>query len=329
MLDEYTDEFGTNLESQIPEFNGQTPGYPAPDYQPKPYAPPAQPPPPPQPVYQQPVPPIQVQPAPVYVQTPPPVPPQPTPQPPPISQNQFFYPPQQPVYQQPVQPTPPLPSAPAARINSVFDEESRELNDIMKAEQNAGCLKNLLFIVICAVVVLGSFWLSYLVGAQFLLPNKQNPSFSVTKGLNKLKRLKNNLMSSQDIVKDEKAFTSYAKPPAPQNIVPPEVQYTPVAPPKPVAPPSPKPAPKPAAKPPQTAAAPSGTMYRVVVGSFDTKQEAQDVAENIRADGFPVYMYTADGKYRLQIGAFKSKALATSLMTKATEYGYNAFISIK
>ncbi|MDR1452752.1 MAG: SPOR domain-containing protein [Candidatus Margulisbacteria bacterium] len=70
-------------------------------------------------------------------------------------------------------------------------------------------------------------------------------------------------------------------------------------------------------------------MYRVVVGNFDTKQEAQDVAENIRADGFPVYMYTADGKHRLQIGAFKSKALATSLMTKATEYGYNAFISIK
>jgi cell division septation protein DedD len=198
----------------------------------------------------------------------------------------------------------------------------------MKAEQNAGCLKNLLFVVICAVVVLGSFWLSYIVGAQFLLPGKQNPSFSVTKGLNKLKRLKNNLMSSQDLVKDEKAFTSYTKPPAPQTIVPPEVQYTPVAPPKPIETPSPKPAPKPAARPPQTAAATS-TMYRVVVGSFDTKQEAQDVAENIRADGFPVYMYTADGKYRLQIGAFKSKALATSLMTKATEYGYNAFISIK
>jgi cell division protein FtsN len=171
--------------------------------------------------------------------------------------------------------------------------------------------------------------LSYLVGAQFLLPNKQNPSFSVTKGLNKLKRFKNNLMSSQDIVKDEKAFTSYTKPPVPQTIVPPEVQYTPVAPPKPPETPRPQPAAKPAAKPPQTAAAPSGTMYRVVVGSFDTKQEAQDVAENIRADGFPVYMYTADGKYRLQIGAFKSKALATSLMTKATEYGYNAFISIK
>jgi cell division septation protein DedD len=325
VLDEYTDEFGTNLESQIPEFNGQTP-YPAPGYQPKPQVAPVQPPPAqqPQPVYQQP---IQPQPAPIYVQTPPPVQPQPPPPTPPINQNQFFYPPQQPAYQQPGQPVPPLPSTPAARINSVFDEESRELNDIMKAEQNAGCLKNLLFVVICAVVVLGSFWLSYLVGAQFLLPNK-NPSFSVTKGVNKLKQLKNTLMNSQDIVKDEKAFTSYAKPPVPQTIVPPEVQYTPAAPPKPIETPPPKPTTKPAAKPQQPAAT-IGTMYRVVVGSFDTKQEAQDVAENIRADGFPVYMYTADGKYRLQIGAFKSKALATSLMTKATEYGYNAFISIK
>jgi hypothetical protein len=323
VLDEYTDEFGTNLESQIPEFNGQTSGYPAPEQQAKPYAPP-QPPPAqqqPPPVYQQP---IQPQPAPVYVQAPPPPPAPPTP---PISQNQFFYPPPQPAYQQPVQPAPPMPGAPAARINSVFDEESRELNDIMKAEQNAGCLKNLLFVVICAVVVLGSFWLSYLVGAQFLLPSRTS-SFSVTKGINKLKRLKNTLMNSQDIVKDEKAFTSYAKPPVPQTIVPPEIQYTPAAPPKPIEAPPPKPAAKPAARPQQPAAT-IGAMYRVVVGSFDTKQEAQDVAENIRADGFPVYMYTADGKYRLQIGAFKSKALATSLMTKATEYGYNAFISIK
>ena len=326
MLDEYTDEFGTNLESQIPEFNGQPLGYTVPEQQARPYAPPQpQPAQQPQPVYQQP---IQPQPAPIYVQTPPTPQPPPAPPAPPISQNQFFYPQQQPVYQQPAQPAPPMPVAPAARINSVFDEESRELNDIMKAEQNAGCLKNLLFVVICAVVVLGSFWLSYLVGAQFLLPNKTS-SFSVTKGINKLKRLKNTLMNSQDIVKDEKAFTSYTKPPAPQTIVPPEIQYTPVAPPRPIETPPSRPAAKPPAKPSQPAAATVGTMYRVVVGSFDTKQEAQDVAENIRADGFPVYMYTADGKHRLQIGAFKSKALATSLMTKATEYGYNAFISIK
>ncbi|GBR77434.1 protein SPOR superfamily [Candidatus Termititenax dinenymphae] len=132
-------------------------------------------------------------------------------------------------------------------------------------------------------------------------------------------------MSSQDIVKDESAFTAYTKPPVQQAVVPPEVQYRPVEPPKPVVQ-TPPPAP-PRAKP--TPVATGGTMYRVIVGNFDTKQEAQDIAANIKADGFPVYMYNADGKYRLQIGSFKSKALATSLMNKAGEYGYNAFISIK
>jgi len=106
-------------------------------------------------------------------------------------------------------------------------------------------------------------------------------------------------------------------------IIPPEVQYT--APP-PFTPP-------PAASTPPTRTPPkpaqTGTMYRVVVGNYQTKQEAADVAVNVRADGFPVYMYQADGKYRLQVGAFKSKARATALLKRASEYGYNAYISIK
>ncbi|GBR76472.1 protein SPOR superfamily [Candidatus Termititenax persephonae] len=323
MLDEYTDDFGTNLESKIPEFNGQ---------------PAAEPPPAevyrrPQPRYQAPapayqpsqgfVPPVQ----PVYVA------PQPTPpQAPQTPQSVFIYqqPPQpaapQPIFQ-PAYPPPAAQSAPPPpRLDPVFNDNSRELNELLKHEQNAGCLKNTLFVIICFLVVIGSFWLSYLVGARFLLPGRNvSSSFSVTRGVNKLKRL----MSSQDIVKNETAFGSYTRPPIQQPVVPPEVRYTPAAPPLQSSPPPPAPKLAPPARPKAVPAAQGGTMYRVVVGNFDTKQEAQDVLENIKADGFPVYMYNADGKYRLQIGAFKSKALATALLNKAAEYGYNAFISIK
>ena len=306
MLDEYTDEFGTDLESKIPEFN--TPA-------PQGFIPPQQ-------VYQQPIPQTQPQFSPPQQPVDPRYQPyQPQPQQP---VYQYVYPPQQPPMQPvyapaPQQPVPPQPM-PAARINSVFAGESQELNELLKAEENSGCLKNLLFVLICLVVVVGSFGLSYMIGAKFILPGQRSavPSFSVTKGLSKMKKL----VSSQDVLKDEKAFAAPA-PAAPKPAVPPEVQYAP--------PPAPKPpAPQPvASKPVVQPAAAAGTMYRVVVGAFDTKQEAADVAANVRADGFPVYQYMADGKYRLQIGAFKSKALATALMKKAGEYGYNAYISIK
>ncbi|MDR1997540.1 MAG: SPOR domain-containing protein [Candidatus Margulisbacteria bacterium] len=311
MLDEYTDEFGTNLESKIPEFNtpasqGFVPsqagvcqpratGAPlenpqAQQYQLNPQYQPSQ-----QQAYQ---PPIYQQ----YVYQPP--------QPPPAP----------PVYQQPYPAPPPAYTPPAQdRINSVFAEESQELNNLLKAEHNTGCLKNLLFILICLLVVAGSFSLSYLVGARVINQKNLVPSFAVTKGVKKIKRL----MDSSDLVKDEKAFTNYSPPPAPPKaILPPEVQYTP----PPAAPP-----PKPAVQTARPAASPAvtGTLYRVVVGNFDTRQEAADVAVNVRADGFPVYQYQADGKHRLQIGAFKSKALSTALLKKAGEYGYNAYISIK
>ena len=313
MLDEYTDEFGTNLESKIPEFGGQQ-GYPQGGYQPPPvqsYAPPPQP---------------------VYI-----TPPQPPPQPPqnPQPQSVFIYqqppppPPPQPVIQpvyQPSVPMQPAPPPPSPRINSVFGEESKELTDLLKREQNSGCFKNLVFILICFAVVIGSFWLSYLVGARFLMPGS-NTSLSVSGGVNRIRRFTGNLISSQDIVKNETAFNNYTRPPVQQTVVPPEVRYTPAAPPPaPVREQPHTPAPPPAPRPP---AETSGTMYRVIVGSYDTRQEAQDVLANIRADGFPVYMYQADGKYRLQIGAFRSRALATALQNRATEYGYNAFISIR
>lgn len=294
MLDEYTDEFGTNLESKIPEFNQAQPQ--ADMYQPRqtgvPFTnPQAQ----------------QYQLDPRYQQA------QQSAYQPPIYQQYVYQPQPQQAYQTPA----PSYRQPIAqdRINAVFGEESQELNNLLKAENNSGCLKNLLFVLICCVVVVGSFGLSYLVGAKII--NQQNiaPSFSVTRGVKKIK----NMMDSSDLIKDEKAFTHYTVPATRNVVLPPEVQYTP---------------PPPAPSRPQTTTAPkpvqtAGTTYRVIVGDYSTKQEAADVAANVRADGFPVYQYTADGKYRLQIGAFKSKALATALMKKAGEYGYNAYLSIK
>jgi cell division protein FtsN len=139
-----------------------------------------------------------------------------------------------------------------------------------------------------------------------------------------------NAFSTSDIIKVKTEFKHdlAAEPSTP--ILPPEVRPQTIETPKPVVAYTPKPKPKPLATSVAKAANPplKKGMYRVVAGAYTTRKEADDVLVNIKADGFPSYIYSADNKYRIQIGAFKTKAAAEELRKKALEYGYNAFVSI-
>lgn len=324
MLDEYTDEFSTNLDKhtviqpqaaqphahyqphqqqyQQPLENPSSAtgqpyikqGYQAPQYQAPIYQ---------QHVYQQPV-----------FQTPTVNPGQPT-----APQN---------YYQPAVPPGAEYPQSPEnTRINNVFGEESKELNELLKAEQGNGCLKTSLFILLCIAVVCTSFWVSFSLGSKIFFPNTQTIKQFLPRVQNKFK----NTFSTADIVKVQTEFKHdlAAEPVTP--ILPPEVRPQPIEAkpvPRPAATYKPKPRPLPAtvaraANPPLKKG-----MYRVVAGAYTTHKEAEDVLANIKADGFPSYIYKADNKYRIQIGAFKTKAAAEELRKKALEYGYNAFVSI-
>jgi hypothetical protein len=314
MLDEYTDEFSTNLDKHTiiqprgiqpepqsqPQFQAQTQpqyqqpaSYQAPIYQ--------------QHVYQQPV-----------YQTP----------------TGSTTPPQQPqnIYQPPQDPGSVFqPQGENTRINNVFSEESKELNDLLKAEQGGGCLKTGLFILICILVIGVSFWASFTLGAKVFFPDSHRlKSFfpTIPQVAHKVKQA----LSASDVIKVETEFKHdlAAEPTTP--ILPPEVRPQPVEL-KPVVKPhttttykKPKPL-APAIARAANAPLKKG-MYRVVAGAYTTRKEAEDVLANIKADGFQSYVYGADNKYRIQIGAFKTKVAAEELRKKALEYGYNAFVSI-
>jgi hypothetical protein len=331
MLDEYTDDFGTDLskhtvirplanqpqaeaqqqytaQHQIPTEQYQQPQQPqqpqylrqesaAPQYQAPIYQ---------QHVYQQPV-----------FQTPTINPGQPVA--PAMPQN---------IYQPPQQPgVAPQPQGENTRINNVFNEESKELTELLKAEQNGGCLKTSFFIIICIVVVGASFWASFTLGSKVFFPDSKAiksmfPSMPAV--AHKVKQA----LSTADVIKVEAEFKHDldAEPSTP--ILPPEVRPQPAeVKPQPLVQ---KARPKPLAKAVRQASNPTlkKGMYRVVAGAYTTRKEAADVLANIKADGFPSYIYQADNKFRIQIGAFKTKAAAEELRKKALEYGYNAFVSI-
>lgn len=342
MLDEYADEFGTNLESKIPGFNDLPIDEETVPVQDQPSAQPQRK--NPRPSFFQSRP--QAKPAPVqenlyaqnnqaqnyqyqYQSPTPPPPPQP-----PIYQQYVYQ--QQPAMQQPMaQPMPsyqppvqqPLPSdQPRSRINNIFSEESKELNELLRAEENAGCLRNIVFIATCLLVVVVSFWASYSLGSKFFLPINQKDLMSkgtVNKAISKFKKV---FTAGGDVIKTEKEFVNYRIPDSPQTpVLPPEIMNIPDRP----APPTPKQRQTAKPKSLSSAAITGATMYRVVAGSYDTKQQAQDALVNIKADGFPGFVFASDGKFKLQIGAFKNKAAATALVKKASEYGYNATVATK
>jgi N-acetylmuramoyl-L-alanine amidase len=85
---------------------------------------------------------------------------------------------------------------------------------------------------------------------------------------------------------------------------------------KPVASPIPSPAP---------ARSPAKGVYKVQVGAFKQKGNAEALANRLANDGFQHYIYFDNGLYKVQAGAFKDKKNADDLMNKLRKKGYQAY----
>lgn len=69
----------------------------------------------------------------------------------------------------------------------------------------------------------------------------------------------------------------------------------------------------------------SGEWYRVRVGSYTTKAEAQAAAKELEAKGYPIYV-TGSGPYLIQVGAFKVKQNADKLQDELEAQGYQVSV---
>ena len=72
---------------------------------------------------------------------------------------------------------------------------------------------------------------------------------------------------------------------------------------------------------------PSGGLYRVQTGAFKSKANANAMLAKVKAKGFDTYMVKVGDLYKIQVGAFKVKANAETMMKKLQAAGFSAFIT--
>lgn len=70
-----------------------------------------------------------------------------------------------------------------------------------------------------------------------------------------------------------------------------------------------------------------GTLYRVQVGAYKNKANADAQLARVKAAGFDTYMVQIGGLYKIQVGAYHEKANADNMMTKLKAAGFDAFIT--
>ena len=70
-----------------------------------------------------------------------------------------------------------------------------------------------------------------------------------------------------------------------------------------------------------------GTLYRVQVGSYKNKANADAQLAHVKAASFDTYMVQIGGLYKIQVGAYREKANADNMMAKLKAAGFDAFIT--
>lgn len=70
----------------------------------------------------------------------------------------------------------------------------------------------------------------------------------------------------------------------------------------------------------------SGDLYKVQIGAFRNKANADSLAEQARRDGLDAAVLFRDNMYKVQIGAFANRANAEAMEDRAKEAGYATII---
>lgn len=74
---------------------------------------------------------------------------------------------------------------------------------------------------------------------------------------------------------------------------------------------------------------PSGVLYRVQVGAFSKKSNADAMLKKLKAAGFDTYMVQVDGLYKVQVGAYSKKSNADAMAAKLKASGFDTYITTK
>ena len=77
----------------------------------------------------------------------------------------------------------------------------------------------------------------------------------------------------------------------------------------------------------QSQSSASDTLYRVQVGAFSNKDNADRMLAKVKAAGYDTYMVQVNGMYKVQVGAYSVKSNADAMLAKVKASGFDAFIT--
>ena len=69
------------------------------------------------------------------------------------------------------------------------------------------------------------------------------------------------------------------------------------------------------------------TYYRVQVGAFSNRENAENLLNLLLADGLPAFLLYQNGLFKVQVGAFVNLTNAINMERKVREMGYNTYIT--
>lgn len=74
-------------------------------------------------------------------------------------------------------------------------------------------------------------------------------------------------------------------------------------------------------------AAGNSNLYRVQVGAYNDRDNANRLVEQLQREGYPAFIMMNNGLYRVQVGAFKDMDNAVKMEQRLRNDGYNTFIT--
>ncbi len=80
---------------------------------------------------------------------------------------------------------------------------------------------------------------------------------------------------------------------------------------------------------PNEPAANSPVLYRVQVGAYSVRENAERQLQRVKDAGFDTYMIQVDGLYKIQVGAYSKRSNADRMLAKVKDAGFDAFITTR
>ena len=73
---------------------------------------------------------------------------------------------------------------------------------------------------------------------------------------------------------------------------------------------------------------PCDRLYRVQVGAFKNRDNAEKLLRPLQSKGFPAFIIYQDGLYKVQVGAYRNLDNAVEMEKKLRRNRYNTYITV-